>query len=297
MSKCVVAAVAVLASGVCADTVQVQASRDNTLYQSATGHLSNALGSGFFVGKNAVGLVRRGLIRFDIPGAVPPGSQITSAVLSLNLSQTIAADVEIGLYRSLKDWGEGTSNADPGMGGGGAFSTEGDATWLHTFSATQFWGTPGGSPIGPSPDYAGTASATAVVGASFERYEWGPTAALVADVQGWLDTPAGNYGWFLIGGKGASGSAKRFDSRENIDPATRPVLIIEYTPPPPACYPNCDGSTVNPCLNVSDFGCFLNAFAGGDSYANCDGSTTPPVLNVQDFSCFLNAFAAGCSSC
>ena len=61
------------------------------------------------------------------------------------------------------------------------------------------------------------------------------------------------------------------------------------------CYPNCDGSTVAPILNVLDFGCFLNRFAAGDSYANCDGSTTPPVLNVLDFTCFLNKFAAGCS--
>ena len=30
-------------------------------------------------------------------------------------------------------------------------------------------------------------------------------------------------------------------------------------------------------------------------YPNCDGSSTAPVLNVLDFACFLNAFAAGCS--
>lgn len=65
----------------------------------------------------------------------------------------------------------------------------------------------------------------------------------------------------------------------------------------PVCYANCDGGTTQPCLNVQDFGCYLNLFASGDSRANCDGSTTTPVLNVQDFSCFLNRFAAGCSSC
>lgn len=63
------------------------------------------------------------------------------------------------------------------------------------------------------------------------------------------------------------------------------------------CYPNCDGSTVAPCLNVSDFTCFLNRFANGDGYANCDGSTATPVHNVGDFSCFLMHFANGCSSC
>jgi hypothetical protein len=61
-----------------------------------------------------------------------------------------------------------------------------------------------------------------------------------------------------------------------------------------ACYPNCDGSTAPPVLNVADFGCFLQKYAAGEPYANCDGSTTEPVLNVADFGCFLQAFAAGC---
>jgi hypothetical protein len=62
----------------------------------------------------------------------------------------------------------------------------------------------------------------------------------------------------------------------------------------PLCYPNCDGSTTQPVLNVADFACFLQRFAAGDPYANCDGSTVEPVLNVADFSCFLAAFAGGC---
>ncbi len=72
--------------------------------------------------------------------------------------------------------------------------------------------------------------------------------------------------------------------------------VVQITAPS-ACYANCDLSTSQPCLNVLDFSCFLNAFAAGNTYANCDNSTTQPTLNVLDFSCFLNAFAAGCSSC
>jgi hypothetical protein len=63
---------------------------------------------------------------------------------------------------------------------------------------------------------------------------------------------------------------------------------------PAECYANCDGSTVEPILNVADFTCFLSKFAAGDPYANCDGSTTEPILNVADFTCFLTKFAAGC---
>jgi hypothetical protein len=62
----------------------------------------------------------------------------------------------------------------------------------------------------------------------------------------------------------------------------------------PACYANCDNSTTTPLLNVSDFTCFLQKFAQGNSYANCDQSTSVPVLNVADFTCFLQKFAQGC---
>jgi subtilisin-like proprotein convertase family protein len=69
------------------------------------------------------------------------------------------------------------------------------------------------------------------------------------------------------------------------------------------CYANCDGSTIEPVLNVDDFTCFINEFASAQglppnqqqtSYANCDGSTVEPMLNVDDFTCFINEFAAGC---
>lgn len=63
----------------------------------------------------------------------------------------------------------------------------------------------------------------------------------------------------------------------------------------PQCYPNCDGSTTTPVLNVNDFICFQTRFSAGDTYANCDHSTTPPVLNVNDFLCFQLRFAGGCS--
>jgi probable HAF family extracellular repeat protein len=77
----------------------------------------------------------------------------------------------------------------------------------------------------------------------------------------------------------------------SLNGSTRAFLLLAQ---PGACYPNCDGSTTEPVLNVADFSCFLQKFASGDPYANCDGSTTEPVLNVADFSCFLQKFAAGC---
>ncbi|MFN0131976.1 MAG: hypothetical protein ACKVW3_05530 [Phycisphaerales bacterium] len=64
--------------------------------------------------------------------------------------------------------------------------------------------------------------------------------------------------------------------------------------PPPACYANCDYSSIPSVLSVSDFLCFQAAFAAGEGYTNCDESAVPPVLDVRDFICFMNAFARGC---
>jgi hypothetical protein len=69
------------------------------------------------------------------------------------------------------------------------------------------------------------------------------------------------------------------------------------------CYANCDGSTVEPVLNVDDFTCFINEYAQAQTlpheqqvahYANCDSSTIAPALNVDDFTCFINRYAQGC---
>ncbi|MFN0131082.1 MAG: GC-type dockerin domain-anchored protein, partial [Phycisphaerales bacterium] len=73
----------------------------------------------------------------------------------------------------------------------------------------------------------------------------------------------------------------------------RPGMDFSYRVELP-CPANCDGSTAPPVLNVSDFICFLNKFAAGQSSANCDASTTPPTLNIADFVCFQTRFAAGC---
>jgi len=50
------------------------------------------------------------------------------------------------------------------------------------------------------------------------------------DVQGWLNQPANNHGWIVIGNEDDIKVAKRFDSRENADTSTRPVLTVTFTP-------------------------------------------------------------------
>jgi hypothetical protein len=122
------------------------------------------------------------------------------------------------LHRVTSNWGQGMSNAD-GQEGGGAPSTTNDATWIHTFYPGSFWTTAGG-------DFSATVSASASVGGN-GAYTWGSTAQMVADVQGWLNNPATNYGWLLKGPEGVR-SAKRFNSREHTNAATRPALVIQF---------------------------------------------------------------------
>jgi hypothetical protein len=205
-----------------AETLIVPAAADNTLIESATGALSNGAGPAFFVGRTsqAAGSRRRGLIRFDVAAALPPGVIVTRAELRLLLTPSNPQPIEIGLHRVLADWGEGESASS---GGGGAQAAPGDATWLHTFFDTAFWAEPGG-------DFTAEASATLEVGDAGE-IRWPSTPAAVADVQAWLDFPDENYGWLLIGGEDTPTTSKRFASREAEDPAEQPQLVVEYEAP------------------------------------------------------------------
>lgn len=205
--------------GAASTTITLVPSKDNTLFESETGNLSNGAGLFFFAGRTNQGLLRRGLLAFDIAASVPAGAVIESVELRMEMNRTVAGNIEIGLHRVLADWGEGTSDAE-GQEGPGGTSTAGDATWLHTFYDTATWSTPGG-------DFAANASASQVVG-SFEFYTWGSNTALVADVQSWLDDPSGNFGWAVLGDESANRTVKRFASRENTAPTTRPMLTVTY---------------------------------------------------------------------
>jgi hypothetical protein len=207
-----------LASG---EIININPSKDNTLYEfvPVDGDLSNGVGEHFFAGETAMAELRRGVLAFDIAGSIPAGSTITSVSLSMNMSRTpFDTDRIIELHKLLADWGEGTSDA-PGEEGEGAPATTSDATWRHRFYDTIFWTTQGG-------DFSGTVSASLSVGAIGE-YVWS-SAQMVADVQSWLDNPAYNFGWLVLGDESAIATSKRFDTRESTSP---PVLTIEYTPP------------------------------------------------------------------
>ena len=214
--------VTVAATPAVADTMQFGASKDNTLYQNLA-NTSNGAGQHFFAGQaGAINPIRRGLLAFDV-SAIPSGSIVNSVVLTLNMSRTTAGVEPVSLHRVLTDWGEGTSAGAMGEGGG-APATAGDATWEYTFFNTESWNTDGG-------DFIPLASATQSI-ADSGTYVFPSTADLVADVQHWVDNPGLNFGWIFLGDEvGAQPTSKRFDSHDNIDPNTHPLLEVDFTPP------------------------------------------------------------------
>jgi hypothetical protein len=191
--------------------------KDNTLYQIPTGAFSNGVGEYLFTGTDINGREQRTVMSFDIAGNVPGGATIDSVRLTIQVSVANSGSESIGIHPLTTDWGEGTSDATGGEEAG-APSTNNDATWVHNFWPGSTWTTQGG-------DFNVTSSATTTV-AGPGSYEW-ESATVVSDVQGWLDTPASNFGWMVKYTSG--GGFKRFYSKDNAVPSLRPTLHIYYS--------------------------------------------------------------------
>lgn len=207
-----------------AQSVTINPTADNTLYEQGTGSLSNGAGQYLFAGRTAQGAnsIRRIVLRFDVAGAVPAGATITGATLSLSMNKGANNTAQnMSIHPLTTDWGEGTSNA-PGQEGSGTTSTANSATWIHSFFPGTTWNTVGG-------DFSPTASATTAV-AGNGTYSWS-SATVTSDVASWYSNPATNFGWIMIGNEASSVTSKRFASKEFATAASRPQLTITYTVP------------------------------------------------------------------
>jgi hypothetical protein len=205
-------------SAIVPQTVVLTPSKDNTIYGFLNGERSNGAGPHIFIGTTRFNSLRRALIAFNVASQIPPGSRITRATLTLRVSQTISGPIAASLHAVTADWGEGSSNAGTSSDGAGAPTKPGDATSIHTFFPDRFWSRAGGD-FDPAID--------AISQGSDDRYTWESSAAMVARVQDWLDRPAANFGWLIMGDETGSSTAKRFDSREEPEAANRPMLTLE----------------------------------------------------------------------
>jgi len=196
-----------------ADTVIYFDGEAGTLTSGA----SNARGVSLSVGVDAGGTVRRSLLRFDL-SSILPGSVVHSAELQLFETRS-RANYDVALHRVLTGWGEGSSNG--GSAGASGIASAGDATWLRAMFPGTAWSTAGG-------DFVQEDSATTLVGFAPAPYSWS-SAGMASDVQSWINVPAGNHGWIMIGDETVDTNAKLFGSRES---SAMPTLTLQVSPVP-----------------------------------------------------------------
>lgn len=202
-----------------AETIVIEATQDNTLYESSQGALSNGMGDFLFAGMTENFGLRRAVVAFKDLSAIPEGAQVESVRLHLWQSREDSAATTLRAFRLEADWGEGMSDAT-GREGQGASAMMGDATWNHRFFDNTAWNTPGG-------DFSNDASAQVTLDNN-GAYVIESTPALVADVEGWLDDPGTNFGWILRAGEDVK-SARRLNSREHSTVERRPMLEVSYS--------------------------------------------------------------------
>ncbi len=203
--------------GLAQNTITINPNKDNTLYESATGDVSNGAGDFLFFGKTNGGDIRRALISFDISGALQPSDSIIDVSLTFEVSKVPPGNTNrtANIHRLSQDWGEGSSNAG-GDEGQGTTATNGDATWTQAFfggTAPIPWNNAGG-------DFDANASGSISVGGTGSYSV--TSAQMILDAQDWLTNPGNNFGWIIIGDEAANQTAKRINSREN---ASNPVSL------------------------------------------------------------------------
>src|SRR5207302_838656 len=86
------------------------------------------------------------------------------------------------------------------------------------------------------------------------------------DVQNWLSSPGSNFGWIVIGDESGTGTAKRFDSRENSTASNQPALTIDYT----------TGGNTAPTITSANSTAFTVGTAGTFT-VTASGTPTPSI--------------------
>lgn len=180
------------------------------------------------LGALAATLRSRVLLRFDPARGLPTNAVIRSASLRLTVTRGPdggGVNSRFALHRVLRAWGEGQRKGSPP---GGAKAASGDSTWNARFFPDELWNKPGGE---PGIDYATESSSSErILQTGRYEFEFGPNQ--LAEISQWLRDPESNFGWILISQlENEPSTARRFASRENIDPEIRPTLTLEFVSP------------------------------------------------------------------
>jgi autotransporter-associated beta strand protein len=277
-----------------ANSTTMFATKTNTLIQVTSGtaqQLSNGHGD-ILVGRTgqdgdgpATISIRRGLVEFNPAAAVPAGATITGVTLAAELLSSAPSNENVALGRMLRDWGQGTSLS---RGASGALATTGDATWYYPFyGSAGTWTAPGGK---AGVDYGASISAATLIpaGGPGQSFSWSNTAnpALVTDVQQWLDRPAANFGWIMLGDESTGFTAKIFGGQYETTPNSPPQLSVQYLAPWTwsGSGSNSAWTTAGNWANSGGYPPGGAAIVLGDSHSTCGtvdlGSAAPSVSHL-----------------
>ena len=211
-------------------TTNISSVADTTLSEN---YPSNNLGGMLYANSGTTQnfTKNRALFKFDVAGAIPAGSRITSASLTLQVTRAPRDGYnfsDFSLHRLLVNWGEGNkiSPANSSSPGSGSAATTNEATWYYRYAfSSNAWTLPGGAVTN---DYSPTSSSSQTIyGTVDSPYTWNSSSNMIADVQFWLDHPQSNFGWLLLcASETVDFTARRFSSREDTNNA--PQLAIQY---------------------------------------------------------------------
>lgn len=209
------------ASAVEAATLTIQPTADQSIETFISPNCSDPNeGNGPLYVYDAYGWEARMLLKFDL-SALPPGSIITSAQLSIYSIGSFSGSQSIGIaaHRLKQDWVEGNGWAWCS----GTPDTLGGATWANASNGVP-WITPGGY-------YDSATESLVTVSSRYTWYTWGITSL----AQKWANGTAPNYGIILTPDVGSTyykffASAEK-DANNNPNSIYRPKLVINYILP------------------------------------------------------------------
>ncbi len=250
-----------------AATTIINPSIDNTMAEDFSNNSSGDCDS-IFSGTTDNNVARRALIQFDIATAIPPGSTINRVTLTMNVTRgSNHPDAVMTIHPVTLAWAEAATGVTPNGcgtrgGGQGEPAVAGASTWLSAMHNQTLWGSPGG-------DFGVAASGSTIVNNITPVWDSAAAGngAMVSDVQSWLDSPAANYGWILIGDEANPTTARRFDSTEG---TVKPALVVDFTP----------SGEVEACCQT-DGVCSLTIIGSGD----CTGTTLLGVDSCEPNQC------------
>ena len=170
----------------------------------------------FAAGRGLSGVVTRALIRWDL-SAIPPGSTIVSAQMSLYSNYSYGGSIVIDTHRVLKPWVEGTLNGQQRQ------LDNPDSACGTEYGYGVPWDEAGASGAGDRE----TTVISSASGSGTGWYAWDIREA----VQKWVDGDWDNDGLILKARSESTLNLKYFVPSENQQAALRPQLVIDYVQP------------------------------------------------------------------